>query len=104
MVGGYNSSNTTNIVKISQEEIETYFIDSADRIISESEITHFHLPKQAVVLSNDYLPTKYPVEILLTSGASCPDAIVEAVIRKIVSFFKNAKDVDSVVNDLLEEV
>jgi len=104
VVGGYNSSNTTNIVKICQEEIKTYFIDSADRIISESEITHFHLPKQAVVLSNDYLPTKYPVEILLTSGASCPDAIVEAVIRKIVSFFKDAKDVDSVVNDLLEEV
>ena len=104
VVGGYNSSNTTNIVKICQEEIKTYFIDSADRIISESEITHFHLPKQVVVLSNDYLPTKYPVEILLTSGASCPDAIVEAVIRKIVSFFKDAKDVDSVVNDLLEEV
>ena len=104
VVGGYNSSNTTNIVKICQEEIKTYFIDSADRIISESEITHFHLPRQAVVLSNDYLQTKYPVDILITSGASCPDAIVEAVIRKIVSFFKDAKDVDSVVNDLLEEV
>lgn len=104
VVGGYNSSNTTNIVKICEEEIKTYFIDSADRIISESEITHFHVPKQAVELSNDYLPSKYPVEILLISGASCPDAIVESVIRKIVSFFKDAKDIDSVVNDLLEEI
>jgi 4-hydroxy-3-methylbut-2-enyl diphosphate reductase len=104
VVGGYNSSNTTNIVKICEEEIKTYFIDSADRIISESEITHFHVPKQAVELSNDYLPSKYPVEILLISGASCPDAIVETVIRKIVSFFKDAKDIDSVVNDLLEEI
>jgi 4-hydroxy-3-methylbut-2-enyl diphosphate reductase len=104
VVGGYNSSNTTNIVKICEEEIKTYFIDSAERIISEKEINHFDVPKQAVVLSNNYLPLKYPVEILLTSGASCPDAVVEAVIRRIVLFFENAKDIDSVVNDVLEAI
>lgn len=104
VVGGYNSSNTTNIFKICQEEIRTYFIDSADKILSESEINHFDILKQSTTISIDYLPSKYPVEILLTSGASCPDAIVEAVIRKIVSFFKDAKDIDSVFNDLLEEI
>jgi len=103
VVGGYNSSNTTNIVKICEEEIRTYFIDSADRIISENEINHFNVSKQSIVMSNNYLPSKYPVDIMITSGASCPDAIVEAVIRKIVSFFDNAKDVDSVVSDVLEE-
>ena len=102
VVGGYNSSNTTNIVKICEEEIKTYFIDSAERILSENEINHFDLSKQSVVMSSNYLPSKYPVEIMITSGASCPDAIVEAVIRKIVSFFDNAKDVDSVVSDVLE--
>ena len=102
VVGGYNSSNTTNIVKICEEEIKTYFIDSVDRILSENEINHFDLSKQSVVMSSNYLPSKYPVEIMITSGASCPDAIVEAVIRKIVSFFDNAKDVDSVVSDVLE--
>jgi len=102
VVGGYNSSNTTNIVKICKEEITTYFIDSGDRIFSKNEINHFDISKQNVATTNDYLPAKYPVEIYLTSGASCPDAIVEAVIRKILSFFDNAKDVDSVVNDVLE--
>ncbi len=102
VVGGYNSSNTTNIVKICEEEIRTYFIDSADKILSENEINYFDVSKQSVVMSNNYLPTKYPVDIMITSGASCPDAIVEAVIRKIVSFFDNAKDVDSVVSDVLE--
>ncbi|MEI2707740.1 MAG: hypothetical protein V9E96_01830 [Chitinophagaceae bacterium] len=29
------------------------------------------------------LPTKQPVKILITSGASCPDALVETVIRKV---------------------
>jgi 4-hydroxy-3-methylbut-2-enyl diphosphate reductase len=104
VVGGYNSSNTTNIVKICEEEIKTYFIDSAEKIISEKEINHFDIHKQTVVFSNNYIPAKYPVEIMITSGASCPDAVVESVIRKIVSFFENAKDVDSVVNDVLEEI
>jgi 4-hydroxy-3-methylbut-2-enyl diphosphate reductase len=104
VVGGYNSSNTTNIVKICEEEIRTYFIDSADKIISENEINHFNISKQSASISSNYIPTKYPVEILITSGASCPDAVVEAVIRKIVSFYKDAKDIDSVVNDLLEEI
>ncbi len=102
VVGGYNSSNTTNIVKICEEEIKTYFIDSAERILSESEINHFDILKQSVEISNNYLLDKYPVEILITSGASCPDATVEAVIRKIISFYDSAKDVDSVVNDVLE--
>jgi 4-hydroxy-3-methylbut-2-enyl diphosphate reductase len=104
VVGGYNSSNTTNIVKICESEIKTYFIDSAERIISESEINHFDISKQTVVSSNNYLPGKYPVEILLTSGASCPDAVVETVIRKIISFYENAKDVDTVVSDVLEAI
>ena len=104
VVGGYNSSNTSNIVKICEEEITTYFIDSADRIISENEINHFDILKQLVIISKDYLPDKYPVEILITSGASCPDASVESVIRKIISFYESAKDVDSVVNDVLESL
>ncbi len=102
VVGGYNSSNTTNIVKICEEEVKTYFIDSADRVRSENEISHFDILKQSVINSKDYLPHKYPVEILITSGASCPDATVEAVIRKILSFYESAKDVDTVVNDVLE--
>jgi 4-hydroxy-3-methylbut-2-enyl diphosphate reductase len=104
VVGGYNSSNTTNIVKICEGEIKTYFIDSSDRIVSENEINHFDISKQTVAISNNYLPGKYPVEILLTSGASCPDAVVETVIRKIISFYENAKDVDTVVNDVLEAI
>jgi len=104
VVGGYNSSNTTNIVKICEEEVSTYFIDSADKIVSENEINHFNVLKQTVEMSSNYLPSKYHVDIMITSGASCPDAIVEAVIRKIVSFFDNAKDVDTVVSDVLEGI
>lgn len=104
VVGGYNSSNTTNIVKICEEEIKTFFIDSPDRIISENEINHFDVNKQSIVVTNDFLPEKYPVDILITSGASCPDAVVETVIRKFLSFYNNAKDIDNVVNNMIEKI
>jgi len=104
VVGGYNSSNTTNIVKICEEEIKTFFIDSSERIISDQEINHFDVMTQSTLISQGYLSDKYPVDILITSGASCPDAVVESVIRKIISFYDNAKDIDTVVNNVLEGI
>jgi len=104
VVGGYNSSNTGHIVNLCEQEIKTYFIDSADKIISNEEINHYDLAKQKPVTTNGFLPAKYPVEILLTSGASCPDAIVESVIRKIISFYENAKDFEVVVSEVLEAI
>ena len=104
VVGGYNSSNTGHIVNLCEQEIKTYFIDSADKIISNEEINHYDLAKQKPVTTNSFLPAKYPVEILLTSGASCPDAMVESVIRKIISFYENAKDFEVVVSEVLEAI
>lgn len=104
VVGGYNSSNTGHIVKLCEEEIKTFFIDSADRIISANEINHYDLEKKMALISKDFLPAKYPLDILLTSGASCPDAIVESVIRKIVSFYNDAKDFEVVVSEVLEAI
>jgi 4-hydroxy-3-methylbut-2-enyl diphosphate reductase len=47
------------------------------------------------------LPSKERVDIILTSGASCPDAVVEAVLRRVHSFFPDAKNVDEVVEGFL---
>jgi 4-hydroxy-3-methylbut-2-en-1-yl diphosphate reductase len=49
-------------------------------------------------LTANYLPSKKPARILLTSGASCPDALVESVIRKLAGFF----DVESAMDKMLE--
>jgi 4-hydroxy-3-methylbut-2-enyl diphosphate reductase len=102
VIGGYNSSNTGHIAKLCEQEIRTYFISSPEKIISENEIRHFDLKNKSEKTTNGFLPDKYPVEILITSGASCPDAVVEAVIHKILSLFENVKDVDVVVNEVLE--
>jgi 4-hydroxy-3-methylbut-2-en-1-yl diphosphate reductase len=88
VVGGYNSSNTSHLVELCEEKLPTYFISSEEKILSDKEILHFNFHTKQELLTNGYLPLKAPVKILVTSGASCPDAVVEAVIRKIASFYQ----------------
>ena len=49
--------------------------------------------KKQELVTNDWLPGSMPVKILITSGASCPDAIVENVIEKILQYFPGARSV-----------
>jgi len=87
VVGGYNSSNTSHLVELCEEKLPTYFINSEEKIISAREILHYDLHSKQEKLTMGFLPAVNPVKILLTSGASCPDALVEGVIEKLVSFF-----------------
>ncbi len=87
VVGGYNSSNTSHLVELCEEKLQTFYIDHPDRIISKDSIEHFNFHKKIELITTDYLPKKQPIRILMTSGASCPDALVEKVIEKIAGYF-----------------
>jgi 4-hydroxy-3-methylbut-2-en-1-yl diphosphate reductase len=87
VIGGYNSSNTSHLVELCEEKLPTYFISSEEKILSVNEILHFNLHNKEELVARNYLPVKDPVKILLTSGASCPDALVEAVINKLTGFY-----------------
>ena len=87
VVGGYNSSNTSHLVELCEEKLPTFFINDASKIISKESILHFDMHEGMEKESNNYLPVNQPVKILLTSGASCPDALVEEVIKKIAGFY-----------------
>ena len=87
VVGGYNSSNTTHLVELCEEKLPTYFISSEEKMLSAKEILHYNFHTREELHTVNYLPEQQPVKILITSGASCPDAIVEAVIRKLASFY-----------------
>lgn len=100
VVGGYNSSNTTHLVELCEEKLPTFFISSNEKILSYTEILHYDWHTKQEHTTHYYLPTKQPVKILLTSGASCPDAVVEAVIRKLVSFYPGARSIEEVAADL----
>ncbi|MEW6470081.1 MAG: 4-hydroxy-3-methylbut-2-enyl diphosphate reductase [Bacteroidota bacterium] len=97
VVGGYNSSNTSHIVELCEARLPTYFISSQKEILSEKVINHYNFHKQEQVTTQGYLPGKRPVDIILTSGASCPDSIVDAVLQRIVSFFPGSKEVGEVM-------
>lgn len=98
VVGGYNSSNTSHLVELCEEKLPTFYIDSPDKVLSQKEISHHNFHTKQELHTVDYLPSKEPVRILITSGASCPDAVVEAVIRKIVSFYKVTKTTEEMVS------
>ena len=92
VVGGYNSSNTSHLVELCEEKLTTYFISSEEKIISSSEIMHYDFHNKKELLTENFLPKKTPVNILITSGASCPDAVVEKVISRILSFYEIPSD------------
>ncbi len=85
VVGGYNSSNTSHLVELCEEKLTTYFINGADKITDDNKIFHFNLHTHEELTTEDFLLNKNPLKILISSGASCPDAMVEAVIEKIVA-------------------
>lgn len=91
VVGGYNSSNTSHLVELCEEKLPTFFISNESKILSKEEILHYNFHTKEELLTRDWLPSKNPVTILMTSGASCPDALVEGVIEKLAGFFTEAK-------------
>ena len=98
VVGGYNSSNTSHIVELCEQKFPTYFINSEREILSKTEIRHFDYHLKVKKLSQNFLPEKEAVKIVLTSGASCPDTLVDRVMMRLLEFFENTKPVEQVVN------
>ena len=84
VVGGYNSSNTSHLVELAEEKMPTYFISGAEEILSATEIRHFDLHRKEIITTTNWLPEARPLTIALTSGASCPDAVVDRVVERVV--------------------
>jgi 4-hydroxy-3-methylbut-2-enyl diphosphate reductase len=98
VVGGYNSSNTSHIVELLGQRMPTYFVKGAEEILSERTLQHFDLADRSVRRSDGWLPPGRPVDIVLTSGASCPDAIIDEVLYRITSFFDGTRPVGEVLS------
>ncbi len=102
VVGGYNSSNTTHLVELCEDRLTTFFIESDEKLISKNNILHFNYHNKQELLTTEWLPQNSPAKILVTSGASCPDAIVENVIRRIASFYEVEERIDAVIKKFQE--
>lgn len=82
VVGGYNSSNTSHLVELLETKFPTYFISSSKEI-NGTTINHFDYPNKKHLVTKDFIPPKRPLKMIITSGASCPDSLLDEVIHKI---------------------
>ncbi len=97
VVGGYNSSNTSHIVELCEERLPTFFISGSSKIISRTKILHYDFNKGKEFETENYLPLNRKTKIILTSGASCPDAVVEEVLTKLLSYFSETRTIEEVL-------
>jgi 4-hydroxy-3-methylbut-2-enyl diphosphate reductase len=86
IVGGYNSSNTSHLVHLCEEKLPTFFISGPEKLLQPDKILHYDFEKKEEIITSDFLPSKEELTIMISSGASCPDSIVEKVIEKLLEF------------------
>jgi len=99
VIGGYNSSNTSHLVELCEEKLPTYYIKDASEIKDDLSINHFNFHKNEMNSTKEFLK-KESHKILITAGASCPDAIVESVIERIAKLRKESFQLDEIIDQL----
>ena len=99
VVGGYNSSNTSHLVELCEEKMPTYFISSEEKILSRKEILHYNFHEKLETVKKGWLPPHKPLRVLISSGASCPDALVESVIRKLAGYYGSSDLIEQVMEE-----
>lgn len=98
VVGGYNSSNTMHLVEILEHSFPTYHVRDKGELQGTNKIRHFNQWKKEILETENWLPSdKDPLKVAVTSGASCPDVLVDEVMLEILSYFENTRPVDEVI-------
>jgi 4-hydroxy-3-methylbut-2-en-1-yl diphosphate reductase len=82
VIGGYNSSNTTNLARICASRRPTYHIADVAALLSAGKVRHRPVNGGEVVQSG-WLPPSGPVAVGMTAGASTPDTIVGGAVRRL---------------------
>jgi 4-hydroxy-3-methylbut-2-enyl diphosphate reductase len=91
VIGGYNSSNTSHLVELCEQKLPTFYIDSEDCLLDSLVISHYDMHAGQELESADWLPQgRESLNVLITAGASSPDALVERVIHRLAFLTGNA--------------
>ncbi len=85
VIGGYNSSNTNNLAKISAKFAPTFHLEDATSILSGDEIRHKPAGTKSETLSRGWFPASARC-IGITAGASTPNNQIGETIERILSF------------------
>ena len=108
VVGGYNSSNTMHLVEILEHHVPTYHVRDAEEIVSANAIRHYNQwddeMKETSGWLGDAAGDGEPLQIAITSGASCPDVLVDEVLLKVLSFYDDIRPVEEVIRPFEKKV
>ena len=85
VIGGYNSSNTTHLAEICDQQFPTFHVSDSDRLVSPALIRHKPIHSEEEVESRDWFPAGR-LKIGVTAGASTPDVKVDESIERLLSF------------------
>ncbi|MFD1551140.1 4-hydroxy-3-methylbut-2-enyl diphosphate reductase [Putridiphycobacter roseus] len=96
VIGGYNSSNTSHLVELLAEKFPTYYIQDENELNEVGHLKHFDYIGKKMNTTNVF-ERDLPKKIIISSGASCPDAVVDRVIQKIINFYPNSSTVEQVL-------
>ncbi len=99
VVGGYNSSNTSHLVELLEQKFPCHFIKDESEIRSKERIHSFDIHSKTLVESN-FIGSDSSQRIILTSGASCPDSIVDGVMMKILSFSHSEEEINQILSSI----
>lgn len=99
VVGGYNSSNTSHLVELCEAQVPTFYIRDETELLTADRIRHFDWRAAILQETLDWLPKSRPLSVLITAGASCPDAIVDRVMGRLSKLL----GVESLWNDRIHE-
>lgn len=87
VVGGYNSSNTSHLAELLESRCPTYYVRDEQELLSSESIRHFDFRASKLQTSENWVPQKSPIDILVAAGASCPDSVVERVLYRLAELF-----------------
>lgn len=102
VVGGYNSSNTSHLVELCENHLPTFFVRNEREFQPDGMLKHFDWRSGLHQETEDPWPEsiggRVP-RILITSGASCPDATVDRVMHALLGRYPQHRNVDDVLMD-----
>ncbi|MEW6160325.1 MAG: 4-hydroxy-3-methylbut-2-enyl diphosphate reductase [Verrucomicrobiota bacterium] len=82
VIGGYNSSNTSHLAEMGEAKLPTYFIKNAAKMVSDKLILHYDQHQHREIETRDWFPPG-KITVGVTAGASCPNNLIEDVIRRL---------------------
>jgi 4-hydroxy-3-methylbut-2-en-1-yl diphosphate reductase len=90
VVGGFNSSNTKQLVTLAAQKLPVYFISGAADLSENGTLNHYDINTDSF-LTSQLPPNLVHRTILLTGGASCPDKELERVLMRLEFIYTSNK-------------